>query len=785
MEWTGQNWFETPGNGVLNVPITINTPGTYRLQWRNRVGSGQNATEHNDTWLKFPDADDFFGQKAGSTIYPTGSGKTPNPNGASAAGWFKVFAVGALNWSWSTATSDGDGHGIYAQFDNPGVYTMQISGRSQFHQIDRIVMSLPGVANPTNINNPQTDCTPGGPTCTVGAPCNDNNPATYYDVYDASCTCVGSAAQLIPGLIQAESYFAQSGITNHPTTDGSGTKIGSIANGDSTRYLVDVTQPGDYTIKLRAASLTGVGNVDILMNGIPIANFQVASTGGWEVFQTLTIDTSLITPGAQIMSFQFNGPPGTGLMDINWIEFVRICLQQGSACNDADPCTINDVFDNNCNCIGTFQDTDNDTVCDFDDVCPNFDDGLIGTPCDDNNPATTLDLYTVNCICEGTVGPTTICLEPIQDAYLQGTTRFNTTELRTDVGNRVTYLMYDLSNLNGTVVSAELEMTVGTDAGTGRIMVQKGATNNWTELNLSTTNSPAASGLLGELTQGSYAVGSTYTWDLTGVTLGDNFSIVMTQTTGNDVSWRSQEHGVVATRPTLCLNFQPPPPVNQTVECDVQFLLEGTYDGQNGMRTSLIGLDLLPAGQPYNAAPWNYNGTEGAGWGTSDYPAGAVDWALVSMRTSPLATDEVGKGAVVVLNDGTIAETVSADLDPAITELYIVVEHRNHLPAMTPTPVQIVNGMVSHDFRLANSYSGGIGQGQRMIGSNWVLFAANADQSLPTGYEITGADNILWQGSNGLPGVYLPEDFNMDGDVTGADKILWSYNNGIFSSIPK
>ncbi len=380
---------------------------------------------------------------------------------------------------------------------------------------------------------------------------------------------------------------------------------------------------------------------------------------------------------------------------------------------------------------------------------------------------------------------TTICLEPTQDAYLQGTTNFNTTELRVEVGNRITYLMYDLSNITGTVVSAELKMTVNTDAGTGRITIQKGATNNWTEGNLSNANKPAAAGALGELTQANFQTNTTYTWPLNGVLPGGNFSMILTQTTGNDVSFRSQEHSIAATRPTLCLTIQSSQPTDQTVECAIQFLLEGSYDGQNGMRNSLQNLNLLPSGQPYNVDPWNYDGAEGAGWTAADYPTGSIDWALISLRTSPLASDEVWKGAVVLLNDGTTHENISVDMDASINELYLMVEHRNHLPAMTPNPIPIVNGTISYDFTQADSYSNGVGQGQKQIGGKWLLFAANADQSLETGYEITGADNILWLNNNGLPGIYLPEDFNMDGDVTGADKVLWSYNNGIFSSIPK
>ncbi len=56
----------------------------------------------------------------------------------------------------------------------------------------------------------------------------------------------------------------------------------------------------------------------------------------------------------------------------------------GEICNDGDSCTINDNFDANCNCIGTFQDTDNDGICNADDPCPN----------DPNNNCNTVDYCT-------------------------------------------------------------------------------------------------------------------------------------------------------------------------------------------------------------------------------------------------------------------------------------------------------------------------------------------------------------------------------------------------------
>ncbi|MDC0304050.1 T9SS type A sorting domain-containing protein, partial [Flavobacteriales bacterium] len=52
---------------------------------------------------------------------------------------------------------------------------------------------------------------------------------------------------------------------------------------------------------------------------------------------------------------------------------------------------------------GIFADSDNDGVCDADDQCPGSDDALIGTACDDGNECTTDDVYDANCGCSGTV----------------------------------------------------------------------------------------------------------------------------------------------------------------------------------------------------------------------------------------------------------------------------------------------------------------------------------------------------------------------------------------------
>ena len=144
IEWTGPDRFGQPGTaGVLDIKIKINNPGKYQFQWRNAVGKGQSTTEHNDSWLKFDlnEVADFYGEKPdGSRTYPRGTGRTPNPEGASGDGWFKLY-VNNLNWQFSGRTGDNaDGRSVFVEFDTAGDYTMQISGRSANHLIDRVAL---------------------------------------------------------------------------------------------------------------------------------------------------------------------------------------------------------------------------------------------------------------------------------------------------------------------------------------------------------------------------------------------------------------------------------------------------------------------------------------------------------------------------------------------------------------------------------------------------------------------------------------------------------------------
>jgi hypothetical protein len=164
--WQGGNRFGSPGQGIIHVPLTINTPGRYRFEWRSIVGEGDNPTESNDSWLKIL-ADSFYGFKVksgvDSVVCPKGKPASnscvgENPEGASSDGWFKIYRSGGPvdEWKWMANTSDNDAHPVFAEFDTEGVYDLYISGRSEWHGIDRLILYRNGNAsNNVSLNKQQ------------------------------------------------------------------------------------------------------------------------------------------------------------------------------------------------------------------------------------------------------------------------------------------------------------------------------------------------------------------------------------------------------------------------------------------------------------------------------------------------------------------------------------------------------------------------------------------------------------------------------------------------------
>jgi hypothetical protein len=251
---------------------------------------------------------------------------------------------------------------------------------------------------------------------------------------------------------------------------------------------------------------------------------------------------------------------------------------------------------------------------------------------------------------------------------------------------------------------------------------------------------------------------------------------------------------------------------NSDVVCniDISLWLEGSYEvTSNDMRKDLNEQQLLPgqdpffflgtatpAGQPYSVAPWNYNGTEGnafdhdtLGVVTAGYDTDVVDWVLVSLRTSTSPSDTICRQAAWLTKDGTVTFPEACDCPLTLgQEIYIVVEHRNHLPIMTPETVTVTANGVAYDFRTQQSYITFLGDGQKMLeGGVFGMFSANGDQDNTTGSgsrtDVNATDESVWTSNNSSGDIYSGGDFDMNGDVNADDESLWLENTGKSSDV--
>lgn len=239
------------------------------------------------------------------------------------------------------------------------------------------------------------------------------------------------------------------------------------------------------------------------------------------------------------------------------------------------------------------------------------------------------------------------------------------------------------------------------------------------------------------------------------------------------------------------------------LEIDVHVFLEGALISPSFMHHILYDRELLPgmsftdnqigvetvAGQPYSGDPWSYNGTEGTNFNNSSYSPNIVDWVLLSLRTDIDESTEVARVAALVMFDGSILLVEDFPLTNVAGSFHIVIQHRNHLPVMSPL-IDVVNGTLSYDFRIENSWTNGTSSGQKLHSTFdvWMMFGANGFQFdnniLFPQLDIQASDKTIWTEENGNFNEYLRSDYNLNGDVNGADKILWELNNGTFSVVP-
>ena len=128
---------------------------------------------------------------------------------------------------------------------------------------------------------------------------------------------------VIPGKIEAESFFEMSGVSLENTSDiGGGKNIGYLDQGDYLLYEVQVSHTGTYDVTYRHASQSS-GSLRLTLldtSGAVYSNLHIAalpSTGDWQTWQSTVKNGVYITKGQYLLKMDILQAP----FNLNWFEF--------------------------------------------------------------------------------------------------------------------------------------------------------------------------------------------------------------------------------------------------------------------------------------------------------------------------------------------------------------------------------------------------------------------------------------------------------------------------------
>ncbi|MEM7510029.1 MAG: hypothetical protein AAF388_03790, partial [Bacteroidota bacterium] len=236
-------------------------------------------------------------------------------------------------------------------------------------------------------------------SCEAGKPCDDGDDCTINDVLDCDCNCIGTPVTDIPST-----YLFDFGAENSdrtppykhvdPTTQ---TALFGWVNPDGltgvdwnegNTYQTDVVS-ADKANTFEAVVPNGEWSVTVNMTtgDTPVDDFQVKAEG-----EVMLTDGRAPVEGAYgntfftrvydgKLSLEFSGDGGE---NNNW-GVSRLILNKvvpplencevGAPCDDGDDCTINDAYDCNCNCVGTYTGDESMASNGY-----NFDMGTLSSP---------------------------------------------------------------------------------------------------------------------------------------------------------------------------------------------------------------------------------------------------------------------------------------------------------------------------------------------------------------------------------------------------------------------
>ena len=273
----------------------------------------------------------------------------------------------------------------------------------------------------------------------------------------------------------------------------------------------------------------------------------------------------------------------------------------------------------------------------------------------------------------------------------------------------------------------------------------------------------------GTVTQGNNT-SPTVTFDATGLAEG-------TYTGQVTVSSNDSDEGQVAIPCTMV--------VASGFNLNLKAMLDGPF-GTTEMTTVLNTTGMLPLAQPFNAAPWNYAGTESV----AAIPANVVDWVLIELRDATSAANatpatRIARQAAFILKNGTIVGMNGTSpllfTGSVNNQLFAIVNHRNHLGIMSSAGLTQLACTYSYDFTTASTQAYGTSAQKQLAAVVWGMYSGDADADGIIGTLDLTAE---WNTEAGKAGLYSC-DLNLDGQVNNVDKDNeWQPNIGKSCQVP-
>ena len=224
--------------------------------------------------------------------------------------------------------------------------------------------------------------------------------------------------------------------------------------------------------------------------------------------------------------------------------------------------------------------------------------------------------------------------------------------------------------------------------------------------------------------------------------------------------------------------------ISSGLNVSVKAVLEGPFN-VSAMGTGINA--ILPLSQPYNAAPWNYTGTESV----AAMPATVVDWVLVELRDATSAANatlatRIARKAGLLLTNGNIVATDGASplffTNSLSNGLFLVIYHRNHLAILSSNALTQSGGVYTYDYTTSSGQAYGASSQKQLATGIWGMISGDVNANGSIGNEdITPP----WKSNAGKTG-YYPTDLNFDRHVNNRDKdSYWYPNNGKGTNVPQ